>query len=332
MKHKNYQDFWSLSEIQIRDPFVLLSEDTYYLFGSTDQDIWRDAPGVGFDCYESHDLQVWQGPFEAFRPPRDFWGTHNFWAPEVFSYRGSYYMFATFLGKTTAETGSTKSSSITHKRGTAILKAEHPRGPFLPWSNGAVTPPDWMCLDGTLYVDDFQQAWIVFCHEWVEIGDGTVCACKLSDDLKTSISPPMTLFASSESPFSKTVHSPSFGMTGYVTDGCFLHQTQDHQLLLLWSCMGDHGYCISYAKSETGLITGPWNQQQSPLFHENGGHGMIFTTLEGRKMLAIHTPNETPQERAVFFELLETQNGICLRPSSPKLIKIADKRTATKNF
>lgn len=39
------------SEIQIRDPFVLPVAATgeYYLFGSTDKNIWS-GPGQGFDC------------------------------------------------------------------------------------------------------------------------------------------------------------------------------------------------------------------------------------------------------------------------------------------
>lgn len=30
---------------------------------------------------------------------------------------------------------------------------------------------------------------------------------------------------------------------------------------------------------------------------------MIFTTFEGKRLLTIHTPNETPLERAIFIEL-----------------------------
>jgi hypothetical protein len=62
-----------LSEIQLCDPFVLPfpEERCYYLFGSTDEDIWTD-PGIGFDCYRSTDLREWSGPIPAFRPPAGF--------------------------------------------------------------------------------------------------------------------------------------------------------------------------------------------------------------------------------------------------------------------
>jgi hypothetical protein len=37
---------------------------------------------------------------------------------------------------------------------------------------------------------------------------------------------------------------------------------------------------------------------------------MIFETYDGRLLLAIHTPNKTPHERAAFFPLRETDEGL----------------------
>ena len=36
----------------------------------------------------------------------------------------------------------------------------------------AVTPDGWQSLDGTLYVDRSGKPWMVFCHEWLQVGDG----------------------------------------------------------------------------------------------------------------------------------------------------------------
>jgi len=74
--------------------------------------------------------------------------------------------------------------------------------------------------------------------------------------------------------------------------------------------MGKQGYCIAYAISETGGIEGPWKQAERPLFEKDGGHGMVFTSYDGRLLLSIHSPNDTPNERAVFHELRETENGL----------------------
>jgi hypothetical protein len=50
-----------VSEIQIRDPFVVpdARRGTYHLFGTTDKDCWNT--GVGFDTYHSRDLVHWDG-------------------------------------------------------------------------------------------------------------------------------------------------------------------------------------------------------------------------------------------------------------------------------
>ncbi|MDQ0115519.1 hypothetical protein J2T15_004986 [Paenibacillus harenae] len=83
-------------DIQIRDPFVLPMpvEGKYYMFGSTDKNIW--GAGTGFDAYVSRDLLHWEGPHPVFRPAVDFFSDTNFWAPEVYAYGSRYYMFAMF--------------------------------------------------------------------------------------------------------------------------------------------------------------------------------------------------------------------------------------------
>lgn len=147
----------NVSEIQIRDPFVVTvpEERTYYLFGSTDPNIWS-GPGIGFDCYRSSDLTEWQGPIPAFRPPPGFWSPGCFWAPEVHRVGDDWFMFATFTG------------SDEH-RGTQVLHASRPEGPYEPWSNGPVTPHNWQCLDGTLYVEE-GAPWLVFCTSGCSVG------------------------------------------------------------------------------------------------------------------------------------------------------------------
>ena len=54
---------------------------------------------------------------------------------------------------------------------TAVLKSVSLYGPFELHSDGVVTPHEWCCLDGSLYVDDDGTPWMVFCHEWQQVGD-----------------------------------------------------------------------------------------------------------------------------------------------------------------
>ncbi|GAB4004108.1 hypothetical protein GCM10029992_48090 [Glycomyces albus] len=213
----------ALSDIQIRDPFVLRvpEQDRYYLFGSTDPNIWS-GPATGFDTYWSTDLADWHGPIPAFRPGPDFWSRTQYWAPEVHRYGGAYYMFATF----TAEG---------RRRGTQVLRAESPEGPYEPWSDGPLTPRDWECLDGTLHVEDGRPH-MVFCHEWKDVGDGEVRSVRLTPDLRGTIGEPELLFSASQAPWARPLDRP--GPTAHVTDGPFLHRNADGTLLMLWSSMG----------------------------------------------------------------------------------------------
>ena len=278
------------NEIQIRDPFILTHDGYYYLYGSTDKDIW--TTGFGFEAYRGKDLTNWEPLGNVFDRPQGYWGKVNFWAPEVHEYKGKFYMFASF-----------KDSGVC--RGTAVLKADRPEGPFRPWSERALTPKDWECLDGTLHVEN-GKPYLVFCHEWVQIGDGTICAMPLTDDLSAPAGEPVMLFHASEATgWIKALHNTHGWETAYVTDGPNMYRAQDGTLYLLWSSFCETGYAISAARSASGSIAGPWIQEETPLFGKDGGHGMIFTAFDGQKYLTIHTPNKTPLERAIFIPLWE---------------------------
>ncbi|NLF79216.1 MAG: family 43 glycosylhydrolase [Chloroflexi bacterium] len=284
------------SDIHIRDPFVLpvAAEQQYYLYGTVGPTAWTNY-ATGIDYYTGTDLENWEGPFPAFRPPVGFWADRNFWAPEVHVYRGRCYMFASF-------------KSAEARRGTQILAADGPQGPFLPISDGPVTPRDWECLDGTFFLDNADQPWIVFCHEWVQVGDGEICALRLSDDLTSAVGEPHLLFRASEAPWTEELNSK--GRVGIVTDGPWVHRLASGELLVLWSSLRSSGYTVGIARALSGGILGPWEQVPEPLFAGDGGHCMTFRTFDGALRLALHRPNPSPHERPLFVPLRETASSL----------------------
>jgi arabinan endo-1,5-alpha-L-arabinosidase len=287
----------SRDQIQIRDPFVLPvpEEQTYYLYGTG-----TPLGELGFDAYASKDLEHWEGPVPVLRPPEDFWGTQHFWAPEVHHYKGRYYLFGTFAKKDPLF------------RGTQIFVSDSPRGPFRPLGKQAHTPSDWLSLDGTLFVDDKNDPWMVFCHEWVQIKDGSMCAVRLRSDLTAPLGAPTLLFHASQAPWGKKPTGKS--QQSFVTDGPWLHRLESGTLLMLWSSFGETGgYKVGVARSESGSILGPWTQDATPLFDGDGGHPMVFKTFDGRLMLALHSPNRSP-ERARFFPIAEEKDGLRVVP------------------
>ena len=106
-----------------------------------------------------------------------------------------------------------------------VLVSDSPLGPFLPAGKEPVTPDGWHCLDGTLYADRRGKPWLVFCHEWLQVGDGQVCAVPLSGDLKEAAGEPVVLFRASDGPWT--------GQSG-VTDGPFLHRLPGGKLMMLY--------------------------------------------------------------------------------------------------
>lgn len=277
-----------LNEINIRDPFVLVHGGAYYLYGTRGATCW--GPADGFDVYVSRDLADWHGPIECFHNDGTFWADKNYWAPEVYAQPDGFYMFASF-------------KSADRRRGTAILRADAPEGPFRPWSQGCVTPPDWECLDGTLHVARNGTPYMIFCHEWVQAGDGEICAMPLTADLRAASGDARVLFRASDAAWSKVIRHSS-GVEGCVTDGPFLWRTADGQLLCLWAGISEEGYTQGLAISDNGEIDGHF-RQLPPLFRDDGGHGMLFRALDGQLYLTLHSPNVHLQERPVFIPVDE---------------------------
>jgi len=279
------------SDINIRDPFVLPYESKYYLYGTRGETAWTSAAGL--DVYVSDDLENWSEAHECFSVTEDFWADKEVWAPEVHKYKDKFYMFVSFR-------------SDKRCRGTQILKSESPMGPFLPFTDDAITPPDWQCLDGTFYVDKNGDPYIVFCHEWTQTVDGEIHAMKLNEDLSSAVEEPFMLFRASE-PFwaDKT-------RTNFITDGPFMYRTQSGRLLMIWSTFTPSGYVQAIAYSDNGEINGNWLHEK-PMFDKDGGHGMIFDDLNGKKYLILHSPNENPLERPVLFEIEEKDDTLKIK-------------------
>ena len=274
-------------EINIRDPFVLVYNGKYYMYG-TRADNFGQKTG-GFDVYVGTDLENWSEPKEVFNSEKHGMNTWVNWAPEVHFYNGAFYLLATF----------TKSNGL---RGTYILKSDTPDGEFVPHSDGAVTPWEWECLDGTLHFEN-GKIYCVFCHEHTQILDGTVCYVELSSDLTRAVTEPTELFAASS--FLKCEATEK---DHCITDGPFLYRKKDGKLLMIWSTC-DNGYKQCVAQSDNGSVCGKWSHLPT-LFDDDGGHGMIFSDLKGNLKLTLHCPNISLQERPVFFDIAETENSL----------------------
>lgn len=284
-----------LGNIYLSDPFIYADQNTntYYMYGSG---------GNGrVMARASKDLKNWTEPFIVCQFPENHWAGPEAptWAAEVHTYNGKFYLF------TTSDDGKPMGKNIRGDdyphRATQIYIANSPKGPFKDFTNNTPhTPSDWPSLDGTLWVED-GVPYLVFCHEWTQIMDGTVEAVRLPQDLGVPTEKPFTLFRGSDAPYIQESHPDPQKV--YVTDGPYLFKTQTGRLGTLWSSWKDDVYVLMAAYSQSGSIRGPWVQDPELLFDKNGGHGMLFRTFDGILMLSMHyvDPNDEHSRRQPMF-------------------------------
>ena len=269
--------------IRIRDPFILTDKEAgcYYMYGTTDLEEGTLHAYPRFSVYKSYDLESFEGPKVVFDGKENgFYATRDFWAAEVHKWGGKYYLF-----------GSCKAED--RCRATEIFVSDTPDGKFVPVSDIPKTPGEWECLDGTFFVED-GKPYMIFSHEWVEIGNGEIWATELSVDLLRPVGEPFMLFRASDNP---AVSELEAGSGNYVTDGPFLFN-DGGKVKMIWSSFYEGRYLVLEAESDS--LRGKWHHGGSR-FDFDGGHAMIFDTLDGVKMISLHAPNTAGEERAHFY-------------------------------
>lgn len=265
-------------QINIRDPFVVYENGKFYLYGTRAQNFGFNTKG--FDVYISENLKDWSEPIACFNSEKYGMNSAVNWAPEVHKYKDKYYMFATF----TQENG---------LRGTYSLCSENLTGPFAPHSKGALTPNEWECLDGTLYIDDSGIPYLIFCHEHTQILDGTVCYARLNDTLDALDGEVITLFHASDCEWVTPIKK-----THFVTDGPFMYRSKTGELLMIWSSFIKGQYAEFAVRFKNGKL-GTDFEHMNPLLDNDGGHGMIFSD-DKHTYFTYHTPNKSLSERPEF--------------------------------
>ena len=271
-------------EIRIRDPFILTDRENkcYYMYGTTALEEHSLQAKNSFTMYKSYDLEEFEnGKVVLDGGKIGFWADRDYWAPEVHRYNGKYYLFGSCIAEG-------------ENRCTQIFVSDSAEGEFVPLSDKARTPKDWVCLDGTLYVEN-GVPYMVFSREWIQVKDGEMWAMELSKDLSEPVGEPFKLFSASEA---KGVTEFGGIKGAYITDGPFMFW-ENGKLRMMWSSFYEERYVVLLAESDS--IKGKWTHLGSQ-FDFCGGHGMLFEDLNGKRMISLHSPNTADLERAHFFE------------------------------
>lgn len=282
--------------IVLSDPFVLADKATnmYYM------------TGTGGKLWKSKDLKFWDGPYTVAKTDPESWMGPDpmIWAAEIHQYKGKYYYFATFTNKKVII--DTVNGNTVERRASHVLVSNTPEGPFVPMKDATYLPADKPTLDGTFWVDKDGKPYMVYCYEWLQAIDGTIEKIALKPDLSGSTGEGTLLFRASDSPWSREKDKNGNDVPNRVTDGPYLFTTATGRLGMIWTSWVYNVYTQGVAYSESGTLNGPWKQEKDPITPPNYGHGMLFTTLNGKLLMALHShkDNDGKYHRVPhFFEV-----------------------------
>jgi xylan 1,4-beta-xylosidase len=248
----------------VADPTIFFDKGVYYLYGTSGR-----GDNEGFEVFTSTDQQNWKKEGLALKRGESY-GTKGFWAPQVFKYKGKYYM------------------AYTANEHIAIAVADHPAGPFrqqqvapLDASVKIIDPFIWMDPSGVIYLY----------HVRLQKGNRIFVA-----EMNASLT------AMNESTLKECINATDHWedtqqVPWKVAEGpTVLKHKGWYYMIYSANDFRNPDYAIGYATSKSPI--GPWKKfEGNPVIStkntgENGtGHGDVFTDKKGQMRYVLHTHN-----------------------------------------
>ncbi len=246
------------TEVPFGDPFILLHGDTYYAYGTAEED------GIG--VYISDDLRVWErveGNRLALHTD-DSWGDRWFWAPEVYEVDGTFYMYY---------------SADEH---ICVATSDSPLGPFRQAEKMPMIAGE-KCIDNSLFIDDDGKPYLFYDR----FNDGlNIWVAELEDDLMTvrpeTAKPCIHVSQEWEEVWPRVNEGP------YV-----LKHEGVYYMTYSANSYESPFYGIGYATADR--VTGPWTKYagnpilQKPAGLVGVGHSAMFTDKAGQLRVVFHS-------------------------------------------
>ncbi|MGQ1891601.1 glycoside hydrolase family 43 protein [Thermophagus sp. OGC60D27] len=151
------RDEEDIVKVPLGDPFIMYFDGVYYAYGTFSED--------GIIVFSSTDLKNWEIPKELVNglalQKSDVWGDKWFWAPEVYSINGKFYMYY---------------SADEH---ICVATSDNPWGPFTQEEQKPMIT-DEKCIDNSLFIDEDGTPWLYF----VRFNDGNnIWVAELEENL-----------------------------------------------------------------------------------------------------------------------------------------------------
>lgn len=277
----------------IGDPFILLYKDTYYHYSTSAKD--------GFLVYTSKDLFEWENKGYCYQNSKV--GSKDFWAPEVYHYKGDFYMFLSAYNDH-------------HKRlMISVAKSHSPLGPFEDVYDRPTFDFDYAAIDASLYIEN-DRVYMFYARDCSEnVVDGIhkseIYGVELTDDLLSLKGQPIKLL-SPEGPYETRDKDWQWN-----EGPSLLKEGDTYFMTYSTNCFLDKHYAVSYATSKSPL--GPYvKAKENPIlsyidgYISGPGHNAFFETREGLKMTSfhVHTHMDMPSgDRTTCFCAYDIENN-----------------------
>lgn len=275
----------------LADPTVFYDKGTYYLYGTGGG---KDGSSDhGFLVYTSTDLKNWTGPEGATNgyalKKGDSYGSWGFWAPQVFTYKGKYYM------------------AYTADEFISIATSDSPLGPFKQERIEKI-PTDTRLIDPFVFFDEDGKIYLYH----VRLTEGNrLFVAEMNPDLHSIKEETLTECISASEGWEDTQKvewKVAEGPTVIKKDGLyyFFYSTNDFRNI---------DYAVGYATSRSPY--GPWKRYEgNPIIdrhllgHNGTGHGDLFLDKDNRYRYVLHThySDEKVSPRRTAMLTLQTEN------------------------
>ncbi len=303
---KTYTNPIAGGTIRMGDPFMMLHEGAYYLYGTTRY----------FGCWRSEDFTDWRYAGPAYQTGQNKWATGSFWAPEVHHYHGKFYLIYSAKGPDPRVSESSNAGPKSYMW-ICLAVSDKPQGPFVDFKTPLFTD-DESCIDGHLFLDDgvpyiyFTRVGATgnpFASPPTGYMYGKTYGARLSADLTQLQGEPVLCVQAEqaweqpESMFSRCNEGPFVFKRGgryFMTYSAYHYAKPE--------------YGIGYATASSPL--GPWSKgPKNPLVTRQlnigisgPGHNSITSSPDGRELLIVyHThadPNKPGADRVVNIDRL----------------------------
>lgn len=317
--------------VDFGDPYILkASNGTYYMVGTGGVD-------NGFKMYSSSDLKQWKDEGRIYQGnTASSWGIANFWAPELYEYKGKFYLlFSADWRENPTHEGEN------FRIGVAV--ADQPTGPFTDLMNRPIFDPGYPVIDGNLLfengrvylyysrccyknaVESEVSAWARQKGMFDKVEESWVYGVEMKPDFSGIIGEPQLLL---RPPFkmndpqaeweSRSVTSGEVNRRW--TEGSYIFKNNGtYYLMYSANYFGGKNYAVGYARSTSPL--GPFTKaDNNPVLQKNvekggivtgTGHNSVTTSPDGKEMLCVYhaRTSETGDKRVVFIDRMEVKDG-----------------------